>query len=500
MQVKGYSRGMCCGILFFAVERNSPELVTLLCKAGADPNDRAVPYDLPVLAYSVLKAEYDVSDTTDTLIALLAAGASSTDIPKDMWKDYAETPKLPDTEEAVHRWDRRTKDKWCTPEVRRALCRSLTLFQCYCLWKSTLLPAIAEAGRQMAEDFDIEDLFKIHYHMVGQLPAALEVIDNITSHFAINSDKPLVLLFTGPSGHGKTELACRMGALLSLDIHTVDCAEMDHETDIFGPKPPYEGHKAGSSLNNFLAEYSGSRSVVFLDEIDKTTDEVRNALLLPIDSGRYKNRVDNKRLDCRKTIWIMAANYGEDLIKDFWDTHLNNALEDRQSSTPFGILQKQLRRAFTQRFGAPLTGRITSIVPFLPFTRTEQAVLVSSIIRKLRIEVRKPIDIDAKQFIRRLHLHLVDEWQIAKFLANEGYEPAFGARSLRNVVDRQIERKLVKVIGQGEQRIHNEPDEGSPLRRINVSVDGEDKEDGGDIEVVERGVTRLQMRDAVETG
>lgn len=85
---------------------------------------------------------------------------------------------------------------------------------------------------------------------------------------------PLVLLFTGPRGHGKTELAKRMGSLLSLDIHLVDCTGMKFETDLFGPKPPYQGHEQGSPLNNYLAENVGQRKVVFLDEFEKTTAEV----------------------------------------------------------------------------------------------------------------------------------------------------------------------------------------------------------------------------------
>lgn len=69
-------------ILFFAVERNSPELVSLLCSAGASPRDRVMPSGLPVLVYCVISAEYGVTDITNTLIALLAAGADPTDVPK----------------------------------------------------------------------------------------------------------------------------------------------------------------------------------------------------------------------------------------------------------------------------------------------------------------------------------------------------------------------------------------------------------------------------------
>ena len=71
-------------ILYFAVERNSPEIVRILCKAGADPNATAQPSGLPVLLYAVLSAEYGLSDTTETVIAHLAMGANPEGVPKDM--------------------------------------------------------------------------------------------------------------------------------------------------------------------------------------------------------------------------------------------------------------------------------------------------------------------------------------------------------------------------------------------------------------------------------
>ena len=76
-----------------------------------------------------------------------------------------------------------------------------------------------------------------------------------------------------------------MGTLMSVDTLVVDCTEMRHETDMFGPKHPYQGSAEGSPLNNYLAQQSGSRSIVFLDEFEKMTDNVRRALLLAFDSG-----------------------------------------------------------------------------------------------------------------------------------------------------------------------------------------------------------------------
>lgn len=119
--------------------------------------------------------------------------------------------------------------------------------------------------------------------------------------------KPLVLLFAGSSDYGKTELAMRMGDLLFVESITVDCTETKHETDIFGPKAPYHKYEKRSPLNNHLAKWAGQRSVVFLDEFDKTMEEVRKGLFLLFQSGDYRDRRDKKLLDCSETIWILAT-------------------------------------------------------------------------------------------------------------------------------------------------------------------------------------------------
>lgn len=99
--------------------------------------------------------------------------------------------------------------------------------------------------------------------------------------------QPLVLLFAGPSGHGKTELARNLGRLLSLNLQNVDCTNLSRESDLFGPWRPYQGWQDGSVVNNYLASHNGQRCIVFMDEFEKTKDEVRQALLLPFHSGTW---------------------------------------------------------------------------------------------------------------------------------------------------------------------------------------------------------------------
>jgi ATP-dependent Clp protease ATP-binding subunit ClpA len=97
----------------------------------------------------------------------------------------------------------------------------------------------------------------------------------------------IILTAAGPSGHGKTELARRLGHLLSLELAVVDCTIHSHETDLFGPRAPFVGSERGSPLNNFMARKNGQRCIVFLDEFEKTTPDVHKALLIPFDQGEH---------------------------------------------------------------------------------------------------------------------------------------------------------------------------------------------------------------------
>lgn len=254
------------------------------------------------------------------------------------------------------------------------------------------------------------------------------------------TDQPRVLLFAGPSGHGKTELARNLGRMLSLDLHNVDCAGLSHETDLFGPLAPFKGSKDGSVVNNYLASHNGQRCIVFMDEFEKTKDEVRQALLLPFGNGKhlishsvtelksdsglilgnptgeYRDRRDLRPIDCSKTIWILATNAFDKTIQAFYET--NRAVFNGDPTTKISAksirelgrkLSKEIMKesmtvlgvSFSQEPSslptylrtadadvcclpqAPLTGRITDFIPFLPFSRIEQAAVADKYLSNL---------------------------------------------------------------------------------------------------------------------
>ncbi|KAL8648538.1 MAG: hypothetical protein Q9210_004933 [Variospora velana] len=200
-------------------------------------------------------------------------GADPSDLPKDMWCDYVKTPQksVPYTpDESVASL---IKHSYCSLQVRAALCRTFTLLQRYHFKIASLLPRTTLRQKQVADAFNLTPLFEIPYQIIGQRLAARTVQQWLMSHALHHVGMPLVLLFTGPSGHGKTELAKRMGDLLSLPFLKIDCTHLGQETDLFGAPAPYQGWEDGSRLNNFLTDCTGQKAVVFLDEFDKMNHE-----------------------------------------------------------------------------------------------------------------------------------------------------------------------------------------------------------------------------------
>ncbi|KAL8814672.1 MAG: hypothetical protein Q9223_006121 [Gallowayella weberi] len=393
-----------------------------------------------------MTADYNLSDTTDTLSALLAMGADPYDLPQDMWFDFIKNPTKVGNSEAEQ-----AKYDWCSLEIRAALCRTFNLLQRYQFKVASLLPIKTARQKQVAAAFDMTPLFEIPFQIVGQRLAAKTVQEWVMSHALHHMELPLVLLFTGPSGHGMTELAKRMGELLSLPFLKVDCTQARHTTDLLGPQAPYKGHEAGSSLNDFLATHSGKKAVVFLDEFEKTSSEVHQDLLLLFDEGSYQDRREvGKPIDCTKIIWVLASNQGEGIIQKYWNDHLADLPDPLQ--LPIDPLQRQLEQNFQYSFGASLTGRLSAIIPFLPFSKEERAVVTYTFVRKLFNESRKPVSNEANQLARHLFLNFAEDGQLASFLAEKYYCPELGARSLLKAVNTQICHKVTnEFLIQGEE-------------------------------------------------
>ena len=154
------------------------------------------------------------------------------------------------------------------------------------------------------------------------------------------------------------------------------------------------------------------------------------------------------------------------IINEFWVEHVKDRDEQQQKKAPY---EEPWNSTSSNLTDAPLTHRLTEIVPFLPFNNGEQAVIAYNIMLELWKKFRKPIDTKAKDFPGHLFLDFVDDGQIAQQLAAKGYVRELGASSLKGIVDREIRGKLMKVFKQGKELVKDELND-EPLPKFDVRV------------------------------
>lgn len=454
-------------VLFYAIERNDVDCVRHLLQHGCNANAGDVTA-VPALAYAVMRSKWTVVNPVEVVKTLLAFGADPQVIPRDMWLTFVDPP-APEISEAQEE-SLPAATLWCSKHHRKLLAETLSLSVRYFLYKADQLSVAKARGMQLGNAHEYVALLKVPYLIIGQTYACKLVVDKISSHIGMNMQSPLVLTFAGRSGHGKTELAKQMGELLKVPITVVDCAQMRSDIGLFGARSGYQGNASGSQLNNHLAENDGVRSVVFLDEFDKTEQEVRNSLLLLLDAGVYHDRRNNMPIDASKTIWILATNLGDRNIANFYNEKVVGKGVSEMAKVPHKLLCHELKNLFKNRFGAPMAGRMRNIAPFYPFDEREQAVVTHKFLLELFDQLRQPIDLSpaVKRYPGHVHLAVRNDGKLCQHLAQEYYQQELGARALASAVD-EVRSSFFTAFVDTNELIHENMNNG-PLMRFTVRL------------------------------
>ena len=281
---------------------------------------------------------------------------------------------------------------------------------------------------------------ELHKRVVGQNAAIEAVSDAVRrSRAGLQNEKRPIgsFLFMGTTGVGKTELAKALAEFLFNDenmMTRIDMSEYQERHSVsrlVGAPPGYVGYDEGGQLTEAVRRKP--YSVVLLDEIEKAHPDVFNILLQVLDDGRL---TDNKgrTVDFKNTILIMTSNVGADIIQAFMD-HLPVEGEDRSKmladcrNEVLDVLKRTVRPEFLNR--------IDEVIMFEPLSQTDIREI-------LRMQMR---DLQDKLSENGVALEFTADFE--DYMSTKGYEPAYGARPIKRLMQKELVNLLAKSILDG---------------------------------------------------
>ena len=346
-------------------------------------------------------------------------------------KELEEAEKAGETEEKE---DTLLRDKVTEEEISRIVAR----------WTGIPVAKLMEGEREKL--LHLEDI--LHRRVIGQDEAVTKVSDAILrSRAGIRDPKRPIgsFLFLGPTGVGKTELAKALAEALFDDEHNIVRIDMSEYMEkysvsrLIGAPPGYVGYEEGGQLTEAVRRRP--YSVVLFDEVEKAHPDVFNVLLQVLADGRITDS-QGRTVDFKNTIIILTSNLGSDLILEGIGENGEISEEARDGVTQL------LRRSFRPEF----LNRLDEIVFYKPLTKENIRGIVDLLVA----------DLQKRMAQRQLTVTLTDAAK--DYLIAKGYDPIYGARPLKRLIQTEVETLLARWI------IAEDP---APETAITVDYDGE---------------------------
>ena len=336
--------------------------------------------------------------------------------------------------EAEEKEDTLLRDKVTEEEISRIVAR----------WTGIPVAKLMEGEREKL--LHLEDI--LHRRVIGQDEAVTKVSDAILrSRAGIRDPKRPIgsFLFLGPTGVGKTELAKALAEALFDDEHNIVRIDMSEYMEkysvsrLIGAPPGYVGYEEGGQLTEAVRRRP--YSVVLFDEVEKAHPDVFNVLLQVLDDGRITDS-QGRTVDFKNTIIILTSNLGSDLILEGIGENGEISEEARDGVTQL------LRRSFRPEF----LNRLDEIVFYKPLTRENIHGIVDLLVA----------DLQKRMAQKQLTVTLTDAAK--DYLIAKGYDPIYGARPLKRLIQTEVETLLARWI------IAEDP---APETAITVDYDGQ---------------------------
>lgn len=272
----------------------------------------------------------------------------------------------------------------------------------------------------------------IHQRMINQSEAVGAVANAVRRSRSGMQDqnRPIgSFIFLGPTGVGKTELCKALAEFLFDDERNmvrIDMSEFMEQHSVarlIGAPPGYVGYEEGGRLTEAVRRQP--YSVILLDEVEKAHRDVFNVLLQLLDDGRLTDG-QGRTVDFTNTIVVMTSNIGSQSILELTE----QGDEERIRDTCLEALRHHFRPEFLNR--------VDEVIVFHPLARTE---------------IRQIVELQLKRLVRQMREHgfeLTVSDEAKQLLANEGYDPVYGARPLKRVIQNRLQNSLANAILSGE--------------------------------------------------